>query len=107
MKRTIVLIALAVFAMIISACSPSDDATPTVASPPTLIPATLGSEPTTSELNGTSWTLTSLNGAAPVQGTNVTLTFSDSQVGGTPVTATVVITRPVPEPSRYKICRIL
>lgn len=40
-------------------------------------------EPGANDLAGTSWTLATINGSAPLAGTSVTLTFEEGQLGGT------------------------
>lgn len=86
MKNKVIVIALALIAAVMAACSPA-------ASTPTSVP-TLPLSPTSettqeatseagqSELSGTAWTLTQINGSAPVSGTEITLSFTDTDLSG-------------------------
>lgn len=75
--------------MLLSACGAPSSAgsmTPTPSTPNVTPPASPdASAPTTNtpSLNGTAWTLTSLNGSDVIEGTTITLSFRDgNQVGG-------------------------
>src|SRR5262245_51845188 len=91
MKPQLILSAVALFAVLLSACSPSATATVVPTAPSTeaaTVEATVEAtgegttEAPASELSGSAWLLTSMNGAGISSDTPISLTFDDTSLGG-------------------------